>query len=134
MSEFLEKLKVIHKDDWARSEVIEHISNLEHLAEIKNPACTNSLVHGRLMLDFDLKRCYSDGVLVELTNLQFRLVAYFMRHAGEVCPVRHIMKEVWGNAYDESSAQYLRVCLASVREKLGADVVLTHRGFGYIMP
>lgn len=72
---------------------------------------------------------------VRLTPIEFKLLAFLVKHAGKVLTHQMILKEVWGPQH-QNDVQYLRVYAGELRKKLEADsaqprFVLTEPGVGY---
>jgi two-component system KDP operon response regulator KdpE len=72
---------------------------------------------------------------VRLTPMEFKLLAFLVKHAGKVLTHQMILKEVWGPQH-ESDVQYLRVYAGELRKKLEVDpaqprFVITEPGVGY---
>ncbi|MBY0112914.1 MAG: response regulator [Phycisphaerales bacterium] len=72
---------------------------------------------------------------VRLTPMEFKLLAFLVKHAGKVLTHQMILKEVWGPQHT-SDVQYLRVYAGELRKKLEADpaqprFVITEPGVGY---
>jgi len=94
---------------------------------------------GKIRLHTGLKACAisnGEGLMatdVPLSKKEYQLLEYFMKNQGVVIPVRQIMKNVWGPAYNEDSRQYLLVYLSKLRKKLGFDIIDNVTGHGYIM-
>jgi DNA-binding response OmpR family regulator len=91
------------------------------------------LVSGPLNLDTRQMRLTLRGVPVSLSPLEYRLIAYLMHHAGRVVPSTELADHLYdiGNDRDTNA---IEVTVARLRRKLGADLIETRRGFGYIMP
>lgn len=75
------------------------------------------------------------GETVHLTQIEYRLLALMIANAGKVLTHRHLLREVWGPSYVESS-HYLRIYVGRLRQKLEADPAqprhfLTETGVGY---
>lgn len=75
------------------------------------------------------------GAPVHLTALEYRLLAVLLANAGKVMTHRHLLREVWGPAYVEST-HYLRIYIGHLRQKLEADPtqprhLRTEIGVGY---
>jgi two-component system KDP operon response regulator KdpE len=90
---------------------------------------------GTLEVDLATRKVSSKGQPVKLTATEYDLLRLFVQHAGKVLTHRHILREVWGTAH-ENNAQYLRVYMGRLREKLEADpndapLFLTEPGVGY---
>lgn len=72
---------------------------------------------------------------VRLTPMEFKLLAFLVRHAGKVLTHRMILSEIWGPQH-AGDVQYLRVYAGELRKKLEADpaqprFLLTEPGVGY---
>jgi len=72
---------------------------------------------------------------VRLTPMEFKLLAFLVKHAGKVLTHQMVLKEVWGPQHT-SDVQYLRVYAGELRKKLEADsaqprFLLTEPGVGY---
>jgi DNA-binding response OmpR family regulator len=72
------------------------------------------------------------GVPVDLSPLEYRLIAYLMLRRGKVVSLQELVENVHGEEEQRSNA--IEVLVARVRRKLGARWIETRRGFGYMMP
>lgn len=93
------------------------------------------LVFGEVEVDFPLRTVSRRGEAVKLTPIEFRLLSVLAGNPGKVLTHRHLMREVWGPSYAESS-HYLRIYISHLRQKLEADPArpahfLTETGVGY---
>lgn len=91
----------------------------------------------RLVHVTDKDSCQSPGTRreVRLTPMEFKLLAFMVKHAGKVLTHQMILKEVWGPQHT-SDVQYLRVYTGELRKKLEADpaqprFMITEPGVGY---
>jgi DNA-binding response OmpR family regulator/signal transduction histidine kinase len=88
-----------------------------------------------LAIDLAQRRVTVDGAEVELTPIEYQILTYLARHAGQVLTHSQILKEVWGEAYSGEN-HYLWVHIAHLRQKLEpkskrSRYILTERGVGY---
>ncbi|HLP85570.1 MAG TPA: response regulator [Phycisphaerales bacterium] len=72
---------------------------------------------------------------VRLTPMEFKLLAFLVKHAGKVLTHQMILKEVWGPQH-ASDVQYLRVYAGELRKKLEVNpaqprFIVTEPGVGY---
>lgn len=72
---------------------------------------------------------------VRLTPMEFKLLAFLVKHAGKVLTHQMILAEVWGPQH-RNDVQYLRVYAGEIRKKLEAEsaqprFLLTEPGVGY---
>jgi two-component system, OmpR family, response regulator len=71
------------------------------------------------------------GAAVELTGLEFDLLAYLIDHAGFVLSRERLLDRVWGLAFP-GGTRTVDVHVAQLRKKLGRpELIRTIRGAGY---
>lgn len=86
---------------------------------------------GSLSLDERAKRVTLDGVPVDLSAMEYRLLAYLMLRRGEVVTQQELVENVYGD--DEQTTNSIEVLVGRLRRKIGAQSIETRRGFGYII-
>lgn len=88
---------------------------------------------GTLELDEELQAVRTaDGRAIELSGTEFRLLQYFMHHPGRVLSKSRLLDHVYG-AEPESDGNVIEVYVNRLRRKLGADLIHTRRGQGYVL-
>lgn len=87
--------------------------------------------HG-IVLNPGAHRVSVDGMELDLTATEFRLLENLMRHAGQVLSREQLLNNVWGYQF-EGYARTVDTHVRRLRSKLGsaADMVETVRGVGY---
>jgi len=87
---------------------------------------------GTIRLDVDAHRCYIAGDEVELTPLEFRLLATLMSRAGRVQSRERLLTDVWEMS-SELETRTVDTHVKRLREKMGParDLLETVRGVGY---
>jgi two-component system, OmpR family, response regulator len=88
---------------------------------------------GDVTLDDRQKLVKLRGAPVTLSVLEYRLFAYLLRHRGRVVTHQELDENIYGSD-DAHDSNALEVLVGRVRKKLGADLIETRRGFGYIVP
>ncbi|WP_102509391.1 response regulator transcription factor [Sanguibacter massiliensis] len=91
---------------------------------------TTTLAHGDLSLDLRSRRATVAGTEVDLSAREFALLETFLRHAGQVLSREQLLSRVWGYDFDPGS-NVVDVYVRYLRQKIGADRVVTVRGMGY---
>ncbi|MDN2568123.1 response regulator transcription factor [Aquibium sp. A9E412] len=91
-----------------------------------------ALAAGPVRIDPRQMRVTVDGVPRALSPQEYRLLAYLMLHAGRVVPQQELAEHLQG-AHDERESNAVEVLVGRVRRKLGADIIETRRGFGYLV-
>jgi DNA-binding response OmpR family regulator len=87
---------------------------------------------GDVVLDERQMRVTLRGIPIALSPLEYRLVAYLLRHRGRVVPQHELDENIYGHG-EEHDSNALEVLIGRVRKKLGAEWIETRRGFGYIV-
>ena len=90
---------------------------------------------GDVAVDLSRRTVHRHDEPVHLTALEYRLLGVLLANSGRVLTHRHLLKEVWGPSFIESS-HYLRVYVGHLRQKLEGDPaqprhILTETGVGY---
>lgn len=88
---------------------------------------------GPLTVDPREMRVMVRGVPVSLSPLEYRLVAYLALHKGRVVPAHELIGQLYGDD-DARDANALEALVTRLRKKLGAELIETRRGFGYLVP
>jgi two-component system KDP operon response regulator KdpE len=88
---------------------------------------------GDLSVDLVRRIVKSGDKDVKLSPKEYELLRLLVQHAGKVLTHRFLLKELWSDLTD---AQYLRVYVRQLRQKIEADperpqYVLTETGIGY---
>lgn len=91
---------------------------------------------GNLVLDTNSRIAQRGAQRVELSAREYRLLEYFMRHAGQVCTRALLLEKVWDYDFDPGT-NLVDVTVRRLREHfegLGeAELIHTVRGRGYVM-
>lgn len=87
---------------------------------------------GRISLNTLTHEAVVDGTRIDLTPLEYAILAYLARHPNEVVTRKQLSEAVWGEKGAEASSKAIDVQLTRLRRKLGpaADQIETIRGTG----
>ncbi|MBX2854727.1 MAG: response regulator transcription factor [Rhodobacteraceae bacterium] len=110
----------------------ELIARLHAILRRSAGKASSVLSAGRVVVDARRMRVTVDGKAVALTPLEYRALAYLLYHAGRVVPAVELVDHVYGGD-DARGQNTLDVLLGRLRRKVGAGVIVTHRGFGYVV-
>lgn len=85
-----------------------------------------------LTLDLGFKRCLVNGTEVKLAKKEFELLAYLIRHRGEICSREQILSRVWSDEVIVLD-RTIDVNITRLRSKIGeyGSYIVTRSGFGY---
>ncbi|RJP49297.1 MAG: response regulator [Anaerolineaceae bacterium] len=102
----------------------------------KQPSATNEPIFqsGGLTVDFSRRLVVVNEKEVQLTPTEYDLLKILVTHAGKVITHRQLLKQVWGEGYDDM--HILRVNISNLRGKLEPDpsrptYIHTEPGVGY---
>lgn len=110
-------------------------ASLRRASTIRDQGAGSVFRTGNIQVDLNARTTKVDGQEVHLTPIEFRLLRALVRQAGKVVTQRQLLTEVWGPQHSEQ-AQYLRVYMAQVRQKLETEparprFLITEPGVGY---
>ncbi|HMM26873.1 MAG: response regulator transcription factor [Chloroflexota bacterium] len=88
-----------------------------------------------LTVDIDDRRVCVGGQEVRLTPTEFKLLATFVRHKGQVLTFQQLLEQVWGYEYN-SEHHYPRIYVSHLRRKIEPDAknptyIQNEYGVGY---
>jgi len=90
------------------------------------------LEHGEIVLDPAARRVTLRGEPVNLSQSEFSLLQVLLENAGRVLPRTRLEETLYG--WDgEAESNSLEVFIHHLRKKLGADLIRTVRGVGYVI-
>jgi DNA-binding response OmpR family regulator len=117
-------------------ETMELLARVEALLRRAQPDTEGgSFSFGDVRIDFRRMELTREGVPIELSALEFRLLRFLVEHRGEVLSRERLLDEVWGydaDVYSRTVDQHV----ATLRKKLEADSrrprhLVTVHGAGY---
>lgn len=112
--------------------VQEIVARLRALVRRANGVATSRIAFGKFLLDLRTMEVTADGMPMELTPQEFKLVSYLVHRRGQVISQLEITEHIYNQDYERDS-NAVEVLVARVRRRLGAEVIKTRRGFGYML-
>jgi DNA-binding response OmpR family regulator len=104
---------------------------LRRTGERRPPAADDLLELGPLALDRGAREVRLDGAEIELTQREFDLLEYLVRHRGQVVSREQLLESVW-DFRSPGETRTVEVHIAQLRKKLGRpELIRTVRGVGY---
>ncbi|WMT43127.1 response regulator transcription factor [Paenibacillus sp. D2_2] len=88
------------------------------------------LLYKSLRIDPEGYKIYKDYVDLQLTKTEFELMYSLVRHKGQILSRQQLLDLVWGLDYF-GDARTVDTHVRRLREKVGENVIQTHRGLGY---
>ena len=87
---------------------------------------------GPLRLDLRRQAASIDGRSVDLSSLEFRLLRYLVHHRGRIVGQGELAEHVYESGREPDN-NALEALVARLRRKVGADLITTRRGQGYVV-
>jgi DNA-binding response OmpR family regulator len=83
-----------------------------------------------IVLDPRITRVSRDGIPIELTPQEYRLLSYLAFNRGRVISQAQLTEHIYSDDI-ERSYNAIEVLVGRLRKRLGHGVIRTRRGFGY---
>jgi two-component system OmpR family response regulator len=87
---------------------------------------------GDIEIDMARRVVLRAGSVVQVTPREFRVLEYLALHRGRVVSRNELLTHLYSDS-DETASNVLDVYVASLRRKLGSDLIQTRRGHGFIV-
>lgn len=94
---------------------------------IESPVQRPNFIFQDLSIDFGRQTVLVAGERIDLSNTEYRILAYLAQHNGKIVVAGDLLKEVWGDEYSDS-VHLLQVNISRLRQKLNDNA----RNFRYI--
>lgn len=85
---------------------------------------------GRIEIDTNRMQVLLDGAPMALSPLEYRLLAFLALNRQRCVPPTELLEHLYGDD-DAREVNALEAVVTRLRRKLGPDVLMTRRGFGY---
>jgi DNA-binding response OmpR family regulator len=83
-------------------------------------------------MDTRQRRVSLDGVPVHLSPQEYRLLSVLLHRKGSVVSQGELADQIYGDGI-ERDTNGVEVLVGRLRRKVGADLIETRRGFGYLI-
>ena len=104
--------------------------------ELATPALNERVSFGSIVVDMERLLVLRDGVSLDLTPIEFRLLRHLVDNAGRPLSRTQLLEAVWGYESDIGSDRTIDVHMRHLRQKIEQDPanprwLVTVRGVGY---
>jgi two-component system OmpR family response regulator len=96
----------------------------------RHPAPSTTV--GNLEVNLAARRVYRDGQEIDLTGREYSIFELLVRRRGDVVTRSTLTEHLYGDD-SELASNAIDVHVASLRRKLGASLIQTRRGLGYLI-
>jgi two-component system KDP operon response regulator KdpE len=117
-------------------ELVSRVKAVLRRTESLSEAGTSTIkVDDWLQMDFNRRKIWVGGELIQLRPTEYRLLYHLVQNAGWVVTHDQILTKVWGYEYRDEP-HYVRLYINYLRKKIEKDpakpeYILTERGVGY---
>ena len=108
----------------------ELVARLRAVLRRSNGFAASPIEFGPFVLDTKLMRLTRNGVPIELTPQEYKVLTYLAFHRGEVVSQHRLTDHLY-TADAERNSNSIEVLVGRLRRRIGADTIKTKRGFGY---
>lgn len=108
------------------AELLARVENILHRTRKQDPC----YAVGDLVMEFDSRRIYKAGELLNLTSLEFDLLSVLVRRRNIAMSREELLGRVWGYDY-MGETRTVDVHIQRLRSKIGNEYIETVYKFGY---
>jgi two-component system, OmpR family, response regulator len=113
-------------------EMAELLSRIRALIRRNAGQATSKIEAGPLSIDARTGSVALDGVPINLTPLEFRLLHHLANNGGRVVTQSELAESIYAHDHDRD-ANAVEAAVSRLRRKLGKDILRNKRGFGYYL-
>lgn len=114
---------------------VELMARIEAMLRRSGAAATATREYQGLRLDPVAHKAEREGVVVDLTTKEFRLLEYMVEHSGEVLSRRRLLRDVWDKDFDTNTNVvdvYVRYLRTKIDDRFSRKFIHTIVGIGYL--
>lgn len=110
----------------------EFLARLRALLRRARPSGSAVRNTGRMALDDNSRKLIFDGQTIDVSPLEFRMLAYLIDNKNRVVSPIELAVHVQGRE-DDAAKNAVEAMIARLRRKTAQDAIRNRRGFGYII-
>lgn len=84
-----------------------------------------------ISFDFDKMEVCKDGRVIPLTRLELMILQLLFTNLGKVVRRDYIIEKIWEWTRNDVNDNTVTVYMKRIREKIGANIIITIKGIGY---
>ncbi|WP_119393356.1 response regulator transcription factor [Salinibius halmophilus] len=111
-------------------EMEELLARVEALHRRTTGHASSVLELNNLTIDLSQQKVWLNGASIELSALEYRLIAYMVAREEQVISKSELTEHIYNQDFDHQS-NVIEVLVNRVRKKIGKDAIKTRRGQGY---
>lgn len=110
----------------------EFLARLKALLRRTRPAAHAVRTAGAFALDDNSRQLFFDGKVIDISPLEFRMIAYLIDNKNKVISQIELANHVQGRD-DDTAKNAVEAMIGRIRRKTSASAIKTRRGFGYLI-
>ena len=111
-------------------EMLELIARVRSQLRRLSGSAASVLQQGNLSLDTRTSKVLWKGQVVDLTALEYKVIAYFMHNQNKVVSRTELIEHIYKQDFDRDS-NTIEVFIGRIRKKIAPTIIKTVRGLGY---
>ena len=84
-----------------------------------------------ISFDFDKMEVRKDGMVISLTRLELMILQLLFTNLDKVVRRDYIIEKIWEWTRNDVNDNTVTVYMKRIREKIGANIIITIKGIGY---
>lgn len=84
-----------------------------------------------IMFDMDKMILYKNGMMIEFTTLELKIVNLLFQNIGKVVSRNLLLEHIWNWTGNDVDDHTITVYIKRIREKMKTDIITTVKGIGY---
>ena len=110
----------------------ELIARLRAVLRRSNGLAASPIRFAGYVLDTRLMQLSRDGVPIELTPQEYKVLAYLAFHRGQVVSQLRLTEHIYAQDFERNSNS-IEVLIGRLRRRVDPEIIKTKRGFGYFI-
>ncbi len=113
--------------------VEEVLARVRAIIRRSNGLASSQIAFGDYLFDARQMQVSRDGVPIELTPLEYRLLSQLLHHRGRVLSQAELTDHLYSQDSDRDPNS-IEQLVGRLRRRLGQGIIETRRGYGYVLP
>ena len=113
--------------------VSELVARIKGLIRRSNNKEQNILTCGNLVFNLSHNSLMREQKNISLTKIEFRILLKLILNKNKMIPIDELVESVWGEDKNQVISNKLSVHIRSLRQKIGKDMIVNQRDFGYML-
>ena len=109
----------------------ELLSRIKAIYRRKNNLTSNKIIYWDLIIDIEKKEVFKNKEKIDLSNIEYKLLEFFLQNKWKILDRAKIYEEVWWEFDSHMFSRSVDVYISNLRKKLWQDFIKTKKWSGY---